>query len=455
MQLDSQAAVWRQTRKSLIPATVMGTVLEFYDALIYAQAAALVFGVLFFPEFSATAGVLLGFATFGAGYLARPLGALIFGHIGDKYGRKISLVATLLLMGVSTTLIGLLPTYVMVGAVAPLLLVVLRLFQGLGSGAEYAGATVMVAESAPAQRRGFFAALPASGIYFGSGLAAGVGALVATLPQDQLLAWGWRIPFLVSIALVSIGLYVRLRVLESPVFTEMEQRQVKESVPAIAAFREAWRRMGLAFLVFAPLLFAVYLPFTFVLTYLGNRGISSTTTLIGVLLGCGVAVITGPLSGFVSDKVGRRPVNLAVLAFTAVLAFPFFMLLNTERAVLIWIAMALMVGASVFTLTGVQAAFLTEIFDPEYRYTTFALSREFGAMLLSAPAPTIAVLLATWSGGEPWLIAAVIVVLCLIGCLAVVALPETRAVDMSVREDRRADEPSEQRTRLPQPDQES
>jgi MFS transporter, MHS family, shikimate and dehydroshikimate transport protein len=211
---------------------MIGSLIEWYDIAIYGQAAALVFGALFFPEFSSTAGRVASFATFGVGYFARPVGAIIFGHLGDKYGRRFSLVGTLTLMGTATVLIGLLPTYGSIGLWAPILLVVCRLLQGAGVGAEYVGAVTMVAEFAPVKWRGFFTALPACGVFLGIGLAAAVSASVAQLPEEDLLAWGWRIPFLLSVIVIGVGMAIRLRVPESPVFQELKEQRARARMPA-------------------------------------------------------------------------------------------------------------------------------------------------------------------------------------------------------------------------------
>lgn len=430
MQAYSAIATWRETRRRLIPATMVGTVLEWYDVFIYAQAAAFVLGPLFFPQFSATAATLAAFATFGIGYFARPLGAIIFGHVGDKYGRKVALMTTLLLMGTATTLIGVLPTYTSVGLAAPLLLVIFRLLQGVGAGAEYAGALVMVAEASPPQRRGFFAALPGSGIYIGVALSAGVSALVFTMPQEALLSWGWRLPFLASIVLIAVGLFFRLRIAESPVFAELEERRAARSLPVVTVFREAPLRLFLALLLMAPIGFNVYIALTYGLTYSVKQGASNTTALVSNVLGSIVAVISVPLAGFVSDKVGRRPVYMALALLSAAISFPFFWLLSTGQAMLIYVAVGVLMGGIVFAITGAQAAYLAELFDPAYRYSGVALTREIATAALASPAPVIAITLAAVAGGDPWLVAVVMVAASIACFIGVLALPETRAIDM-------------------------
>ena len=286
--------IWDQSRKRLIPGTVIGSVIEWYDIAVYGQAAALVFGTLFFPSFSPTTGVVAAFATFGVGYFARPVGAVLFGHLGDRYGRRFSLVCTLLLMGVATVAIGLLPTYDSIGVAAPILLVVCRLLQGLGVGAEYVGAVTMVAEFAPVKRRGFFASLPASGVFIGIGLAAAMSAAVALLPEDQLLTWGWRIPFLFSIVVVAIGLLIRLRVPESPVFTELKEARARTKLPALAMVRAMPRRLLLVMVANGVLAFNIYVVQTYSLSYIAGKGVPKSTALIAVLIGCAVGALAIP-----------------------------------------------------------------------------------------------------------------------------------------------------------------
>ncbi|MBM0237415.1 MFS transporter [Micromonospora sp. ATA32] len=428
----TQADTWMESRRRLLPAMVVGTILEWYDLFIYAQAAALVFGVLFFPQFSSGAATLAAFATFGVGYLARPLGAVVFGHIGDKYGRKRALVTTLILMGFSTTAVGFLPTYTSIGIAAPLLLVLLRLLQGLGAGAEYAGAFVMVAEVAPARRRGFWTSVPGVGLYGGVLLASLVAAFVFTLPKETLYAWGWRVPFLISFVLIGVGLYMRLRVVESPVYEEMAERKAVRRLPIITVFREAPKRLFLAVLLTAPIAFHAYIGLTYALTYSAQRGATAKEAVIGTVLASTVALVSVPIAGRLSDRFGRRPVYLVLAAASGVIAFPYFLLLSTGEPALIWLAQAALMGPAVFALTGAQAAFLAELFDSRYRYSGVAMSREISTAALSAPAPVIAISLANLSGGDPWLTAGVMVLISAACFVAVLVLPETRGRDMSV-----------------------
>jgi MFS family permease len=427
----SADTIWEESRRRLLPATLVGSLIEWYDIAIYGQAAALVFGTLFFPGFSATAGLVAAFATFGVGYFARPLGAVIFGHVGDKYGRRISLVMTLLLMGVATVFIGVLPTYAAVGLTAPILLVVCRLLQGLAVGAEYVGAVTMVAEFAPQKRRGYYSAMPACGVFLGIGLAAGVSGLVALLPESALLSWGWRVPFLFSLIVVGVGLVIRLRIPESPIFVDLKAARARTRIPALAMLKAMPGRLLLVMVANGPLAFNIYVIQTFALSYLSTRGVGKTTALLGVLVGCAAGATAIPLVGKLSDRVGRKPVYLAVSAFCAVVSFPFFWLLDTGNTALILIAFALALGGGCLAMFGSQAAYFAELFPAAYRFSGFALGREIPGALLAGPAPVIAVGLVAAAGGSPWLLAVALVVVALASGIAVAVLPETLGTDLA------------------------
>lgn len=434
---------WNQQRRTLIPAAVVGTVLEWYDMFVYAQAASLIFATIFFPSFSGTAGTLAALATFGAGYIARPVGAIVFGHIGDKFGRKTALSLTLILMGMSTTLIGVLPTYEAAGIVAPILLVTLRLLQGLGSGAEFAGSFVMVAEFAPATRRGFWASLPGVGVYGGIILATIVGLTVFQLPDEQLYSWGWRLPFLVSFVLIIIGLVMRLRLSESPVFKDLAKRKESHSLPFVAIFKKSPKTLFLAILLTAPIAFNAHVSSTYALTFGVEQGVSRTGVLIGSLLGAIAAFILVPVAGRLSDRFGRRPIYMIMTGIGAVGTFPYFMLIMAGTDTAFWAAHVLVMAPFTQALTGAQAAFLTELFPSRHRYTGVALSRELSTALLASIAPVTALGLISAAGGRPWLLAGFMSLVSLAAFAGAFFLPESKGKDMLA--DDEVDTPAEQR----------
>lgn len=423
---------WEESRRRVIPATIIGTLLEWFDVFLFAQAAALIFAPLFFPNASPAMGVIAAFATFGVGYVSRPLGAIIFGYVGDHYGRKISLVSTLVLMGVSTTLVGVLPTYGSIGILAPVLLVVLRLAQGLAAGAEYAGALVVVAEIAPSEKRGFWTALPGIGVYGGTLLAATIGATLYTqLPEDQLYSWGWRLPFLASILLVAVGMFLRLRLSESPVFKEVSRSNAIRKLPVVDVFRLAPKRLLLSIALTAPIAFNTYITITYGLTYSVDQGITKGQAAIGTMLAAATAILLVPLAGAMSDRFGRRRVFMVICAAAALAAFPYFALLSTGQAGYVWLAQVILVAPTVMALTGAQAAFLPELFEAKFRLSAVAMSRELCTAVLSSTSAVLAAALSLAIGGKPWLVATAMILVSLISLAACFALPETRGVDMS------------------------
>ncbi len=417
--------------RQAVAASIVGSVLEWYDFSLYGLAAAVVFGQLFFPEFSPLAGTLASFGTYAVGFFARPFGGFFFGHLGDKIGRRNVLLFTVLLMGAATFLIGFLPTFAQIGVWAPILLLLLRILQGFGGGAEQSGAVLLVTEYAPRERRGFYACLPFVGITLGILLSAGVFRLITTLPEDALLSWGWRVPFLLSIVVVGIGIYIRLRVLETPVFEEVKEAQVEAAVPAMELFRNDRRNFILAFGARMAENGSSYLFQVFVLTYITHLGLSEGVGLTGILLAAAVGMFTLPVFGALSDRVGRRPVYMGAAAFVALFAFPYFWLLDTEVPVLIWLAIILSYAVGTYGMLSPQSSFFPELFDARYRYSGMALSRELSAPVAGGVAPFIATALLAWSGGEPWPIALYLILLCLITLVSVYLAPETRGRDIS------------------------
>ena len=405
----------------------IGSALEWYDFFLYGTAAALVFGDLFFPKSDPLTGTLLAFLTFGVGFVVRPLGGILFGIMGDRYGRKPVLVTTLLMIGTGTTAIGLLPTYETAGYWAPLMLVLLRVLQGLGAGAEYGGAVIFLVENAPHNKRGFWGGFAPMGVSVGNLLAAGAFALVSLLPREDQLAWAWRLPFLASILLIAVGLYVRLRITETPVFTEAVLRRGKvEANPAGAALRLHPRN----FMVVLGSRLAEnglgYLIPVFGLSYVvNNLGVPRAEALSALMLAFAVELFT--ILGFaaLSDKIGRRPVYMFGALAGVVFAFPFFWLISTREW--IWIALAFILGRAVVVaaMFGPQAAYFAELFPPQRRFAGFAFARELGSLLAGGPAPFLATALVAWAGGSWWPVSVYMIILSLLTAWAVYCGPET------------------------------
>ena len=413
-------------------AAAVGSALEWYDFFIYGAASALVFGPLFFPKYDAAVGVMASFATFAVGFLARPFGGLFFGHFGDRWGRKPVLVATLLLVGGSTFAIGLLPTYEQAGIWAPLMLLGLRLLQGFGAGAEYGGAVVMSVEFAPPGRRGLYGSFAPMGTTVGNALAGGVFWLVTSYSGDNLLTWGWRIPFLVSIVLLGLGVYIRARVSETPVFTEAREKRKPLKLPALEAIRRSPRNF---FVVVGARLAENalgYLYPVFGLSYvITNLGMSREVAITGVILG-NVALVCGLVFfAWLSDRIGRRPVYIFGALFSAAVAFPFFLLVGTREPLLIYLAFMVEMGIGSGAMFGPQAVYFAELFGPRLRYSGFAFARELGSIIAGGPSPFIAAVLVSLMAGAPWGVAGYAIILSLITAFAVWCGPETYNTDIA------------------------
>lgn len=397
----------RRELRRVALATVIGTTIEWYDFFLYASAAGLVFGTLFFEPAGPAAATLLSFATVGISFLFRPLGAFLAGHFGDKIGRKAMLVVTLLLMGGATTLIGLLPTYETIGIAAPVLLVLLRILQGLSTGGEWGGAVLMAVEHAPAGERGRMGAFPQIGVPIGLLLASGVLALMTGVvsPGDAFFAWGWRIPFLLSVVLIVVGIVVRRSVEESPVFLEIAEKKAAATTPVLTLFRKHWLLVLLAALTFAGNNAAGYMTTG---GYLQNYattpvadgglvGMDRTPVLLAVAGASVVWLVCTFLAGAVSDRIGRR--NTYIIGWIAFLAtvFLLFPLVNTGDPWLLFLGVALFAVGNGFTY-GQQAAYFTELFPASIRYSGVSITYAVGAILGGAFAPTIAAWLVQTTG---------------------------------------------------------
>ena len=411
-------------------ASFIGTAIEWYDFFLYGTAAALVFPALFFPEFSPLAGLLASFAIFGVGFFARPVGGVVFGHFGDRVGRKSMLVITLLVMGGATFLIGLLPTFEQVGILAAILLVVLRFLQGFAVGGEWGGATLMAVEHAPDESRNFYASWPQMGAPAGLVLSTAVFTAFSSLPDEQFFAWGWRVPFLLSIVLIGVGLFIRLRVLESPAFARVKELGTESRVPLLEVLRDYPAAAILAIGVVLVNIGGYYIVITFTLSYVTEQlGVARNVPLIGLLL-AGVAEIAGILIfAYVADRVGKRPVALWSALVIFLLAFPFFWLVNTEVPVLIWAAMSLWTFAA-GALYGITGVFIAELFEARVRYSGISFGYQMAGMLGGALAPIIATALIQWAGGASWPVATYLAANSLISLVAVYLASESYRVSI-------------------------
>lgn len=417
-------------RNRVVAASVIGTALEWYDFLLFGTAAAVVFGHVFFPPGNPTAGVLQSLATFAVGFFARPFGGIIFSHIGDKVGRKPVLTATVILMGTASTLMGLIPSYATIGVAAPVLLVCLRILQGLGAGAELAGASLMAAEYAPKSRRGFFTALPNAG----NGLGAAIAAIVLTpftfLPHDAFVSWGWRIPFLLSAVLVVVGLYIRAKITETPAYVHnVEEKDTQARAPIAEVFRREPKTVVRGLLLSIGPNVATYVPSVYVLTYItDNLRLAASIGTIGLLIANVIKLGTIPLSGYLSDKFGRQKVFISGAVLTVLAAFPMFWLLDTKNTIAIWFAMVLVLTFALDLMLGSQQSMLAEMFQTNVRYTGMAFSREIASAAIGGTLPFIFAWLNGLTSGT-WALSLVMVVLCIVAIIGVAGTPDRRHVD--------------------------
>jgi metabolite-proton symporter len=409
--------------RTVLWASVLGTVVEWYDFLIYGTAAALVFNKLFFPSFAPAAGTLAAFGTYAVGFAARPLGGIVFGHFGDRIGRKTMLMLTMMIMGAGTFLIGCLPTFTQIGLWAPALLVVLRFVQGFGLGGEWGGAVIMVIEHAPPRRRGLYGSLVQIGFPIGVAASTGIFIPLSALPSEDFLSWGWRIPFLLSIVLVGLGLFVRLRLSESPAFARIRENVARR--PMQQVIRQVPRTVLIAIGMKISEVAWVYVLTVFSIVYATTRlGLPRALILNGIIVGALLELITLPLAGALSDRFGRKPIYLAGVVLSIAAAFPVFWLLDRRDPFTVVIGLALVMNLTHAIGFGIGASWMPELFGTRVRYTGASLGSQISAALSGGFAPIIATALLGWAGAT-WPVSLYLIALGLIAAVAVTAADET------------------------------
>jgi len=413
-----------QLRK-LVIASVLGNALEWYDFFLYGTAAALVFGPLFFPVGGdPMQGTLLAFSGFAVGFLARPLGGIVFGHIGDRYSRKMTLIMTLTLMGATTFVIGLLPVYAQIGIWAPISLITLRFLQGVASGGEWGGGVLMLSENAPASRRGYFTAWSQMGVSGGFVLSAFAFYLVQKLPEDDLMSWGWRVPFLLSIVIFLVGVYIRKNIRESKAFSQAKPEAKHEKIPLMVLIREHPKALLQAIALRLPENGASYIFFTFSVVYAKHIGIGTGEIISAVTLAMLVEFFSILFWGALSDRIGLKPVYYIGGVGLLVMAFPFFWLLSTGDYGWIMVAMLLGLPFCHGAMIGTQPCIMSDLFPVRVRYSGLALGHEVGSIFSGGLGPMLAVALLMHFDAS-WPVSLLLMAYALLAWIALRSLPST------------------------------
>jgi MFS family permease len=414
-------------------ASTVGTTIEWYDFFLYGTAAALVFPQLFFPEQTPFLGQILAFLTFTAGFVARPVGGIIFGYLGDRIGRKSTLVTTLFLMGLSTMLIGVLPTHQQLGGAAALLLTLLRIIQGIGVGGEWGGSVLLALEFGHRGKRGFYASWPQVGVPLGLLTSIGVFALVRRwLPNSAFEDWGWRVPFLLSGALIAVGLLIRLRILETPLFRQLQDTNQVAATPLTESLRRHWREILLAAGARLSENSCFYLFSAYVLSYGANvLRVDKSLVEWAVIIAAAVETCTIPLYGLLSDYWSRRAVYSAGCLFLIGFALPYYALLDTCQPVWIILATVVALAGGHAILYSVQASLIPELFGTRLRYTGASLGYQLAAPIAGGLSPVVAVWLVKLYPGEFWPLAHYVILISVVSLICVQLLAETSRKDLS------------------------
>ncbi|KRE74427.1 MFS transporter [Arthrobacter sp. Soil762] len=455
MTATIQVGATQRSSKDLIRTAVsgwLGTAMEYMDFQLYSLAAAIIFPKIFFPNFDPVVGLLIAFMTYGVGFLARPVGAWFFGRMGDRVGRKKVLVITIMMMGVSTMLIGFLPGYAQIGLAAPIILVFLRLAQGFGAGAELSGASVMLAEYAPPKKRGLIASFVCLGTNSGTLLASGLWVLLTLLPEEALMSWGWRLPFIASIGITLYALWMRRNLKESPVFEAARAQEIADAAAAAAFAAESGtavgqsapaakaKRKGKAFFLAMALRIGESgnsaMIQTFLIGYIVtglsmDKSVGTFALLIGSFLG----FATVPLAGWLSDKVGRRSMYRALSGFQMCFAIPALLMMQSRDPFLVSLALIIGLSVSVLGMFSVQSAYVNELFGSRNRYTQLAMAKEIGGVLSGGLAPIIAAGLLALFTNSWWPVAGMMVLYSAIAFVATFFAPETKGRDLTLVED--------------------
>jgi MFS transporter, MHS family, shikimate and dehydroshikimate transport protein len=415
--------------RRVVAASLIGATIEWYDFFLYGTVAGIVFNKLYFPAQDPLISILLAYTTFAVGFVARPLGGVIFGHFGDRIGRKNMLVLTLMIMGVATVLIGLLPTYQQIGVAAPVILLCLRVLQGIGLGGEWGGAVLMTYEYAPKNKRGLFASLPQIGLSIGLCLSAGVVAIASSLPEEQFLAWGWRVGFLISIVLVIVGLYIRLRIMETPEFAKLKAQRQEVRIPFMSMLREYPRNilLGMGARYIDGVFFNVFAVFS--IAYLVNTvHISRTTALWAVCSSAFVMIAFIPLFGHLSDKWGRGRTYAIGSILLALVTYPAFWAMSGGSIVTIFAALIIPFGIIYAMCYGPEAGLFCDLFDARVRYTGISFVYQFSGIFASGITPIIATYLVAADGNQPWYLCAYVVFAALVSAACSIAIKGTASM---------------------------
>lgn len=401
----AQKADRRNIRRAVFAST-LGTIIEWYDYGLYAAASGLIINKLFFPQLSSLAGTLAAFATFAVGFIIRPLGGIVISHIGDKYGRKPALVFCVTIMGAATVGLGILPTWQQAGIIAPLLLVLMRMMQGFGAGAELAGAITLIAEYTPSSRRAFFTSIPNAATNFGVMIAIATFLLISYVPEDILFSWAWRVPFLLSLGLFGVAIYIRSKLDETPEYVAAMEKASKkakaERVPLAQLFRNSRRELLCGFFAMGGHQALSYVLNTFALSYMTNTvGMAKSDSLVVLIIALFFSLFCAPVGGMLADRFGSANIFAAGAMIALALVYPLFLAIDSKDVVLATIAMSAVYGISWGCTCGAQGAFLSNLFPTQYRFSGIAMCREMSGALIGGPTPFIATALVAYANGKP------------------------------------------------------